>query len=269
MPKNDLHFPPSALEHFDEIFAAVRDRPALFLDYDGTLAPIAPRPEQALPSQPVRRVLERLSGLCPVAIASGRKLSELRAMVLLRNVTYVGSHGFEIETPDGWTPADLRPERFASTLGKARRELEEAVRSLPGVFVETKPISLALHYRLASPADAARAAEAFRRVASAYPEFRTLEGKRVFELLPRIEWDKGRAVLALAERLRRRDPAIVPVYLGDDITDEDAFRALRESGIGIAVLEEPKFTDARYSLADTEEVRRFLENLASRLRPGA
>ncbi|MGQ9588838.1 MAG: trehalose-phosphatase [Planctomycetota bacterium] len=180
-------------------------------------------------------------------------------------MTYAGSHGFDVDTPEG--PAALGParDRFLPALDAAERDLRARTRELPGVFVERKRSSVALHHRLAPPDCAALAAEAFWDVRASRPELRAIAGKRVFELLPAIEWDKGRAVLALAERFRKDGGDFVPLYLGDDTTDEDAFRAVRDAGVGIAVLEAPRPTAARYRLASVEEVRRFLERLAERL----
>lgn len=266
LPKDpDPPFPPSALERFEEILPRPPTRPATFLDYDGTLAPIAPRPEEALLPEATREAVRRLARRCPVAIVSGRDLAELKALVRVPGLAYAGSHGFEVEPPEG--PAALGPERdrFLPALDAAERDLRARTRGLPGVFVERKRFSVALHHRLAAPDGAALAAEAFSVVRASHPELRAIEGKRVFELLPAVAWDKGKAVLALTERFRRYGGDFAPLYLGDDATDEDAFRAVRDAGVGIAVLEAPRATAARYRLANVEEVRRFLERLAERL----
>src|SRR6266542_634681 len=94
---------------------------------------------------------------------------------------------------------------------------------------------------------------------------RKIDGKKVYELLPNIDWDKGKAVLWLLEKLGLEHPNTRPIYIGDDRTDEDAFRALEQRGVGILVSEEPRVTAASYSLRDPSEVERFLSELIATL----
>ena len=89
-----------------------------------------------------------------------------------------------------------------------------------------------------------------------------MEGKKVYELLPYTDWDKGKAVLWLLENVGLKHGKVHPIYIGDDRTDEDAFRALGQRGVGILVSEEPRPTAASYSLKDPAEVERFLREVA-------
>jgi trehalose-phosphatase len=131
---------------------------------------------------------------------------------------------------------------------------------VPGVQLERKRFSLAVHYRRVPEGNVKAVREAVARAQARHPALRVTSGKKVFELQPDVDWDKGRAVLWLIETLQLRDA--LPVYIGDDATDEDAFRALAGRGAGIAVLEAPRPTAAAYSLAGPAEVRELLAALA-------
>ncbi len=254
----------SALERWDEIERRLAGRrPAVFLDYDGTLAPIAPRPELAKLPEPTRAVLHRLAGQGPVAILSGRGREDVAALVGLDELTYAGSHGFDIAGPTlRRKVGEGIPERIADASERLRRRLH----GIPGVLVEPKRFSVAVHFRLADPADLPRIESAVDAVRAELPDLRKVHGKKVFELRPDLDWDKGTALLWLLKRLHpgSENSAIIPLYLGDDLTDEDAFRAIADRGISILVAAEPRETAAAYSLRNPEEVRIFLERLALR-----
>ncbi|MGH2628974.1 MAG: trehalose-phosphatase [Actinomycetota bacterium] len=255
---------PRALDHRDEI----RDRlagstPAVFLDYDGTLTPIVERPEDALLSDDARRAIERLAARCPVAVISGRDLADVRRMVGVEDIAYAGSHGFDIAGPGG--VAEQHGVEFLPDLDRAEDELRASLGRIPGIRVERKRFAIAVHVRQVEDRRIPEVETAVDRVARAHARLRRTGGKKVFELRPNEEWDKGRALLRLMQILRVDRVDVVPIYVGDDATDEDAFRAIAERGIGLVVQGEGDswVTAARYSLADTEEVRVFLEELAS------
>ena len=251
---------PSALDHVDDI--ARRDRRlALFLDYDGTLTPIVRRPEEAVLSKSMRETVRQLSMQLPVAVLSGRDLEDVRRHVEIDNVIYAGSHGFDIAGPNG-----LRKEvgaEFLPIIDLAEDELRQQIAAIPGALVERKRFSIAAHYRQASDDGAEAVRKAVTEVAASHRELRIMEGKKVFELQPQIDWNKGRASLWLLDQLSSDRQPLFPIYIGDDITDEDAFRALRERGAGIIVSEQPPQTAATYSLKDVSEVERFLRELAA------
>jgi trehalose-phosphatase len=232
---------------------------ALFLDYDGTLTPIVERPEDAVLAEATRGVLRRVAGRYPVAIVSGRDLEDVRKRVGLEDVHYAGCHGFEIAGPRG-NRVHGAAAAAAPQLGAAAAQVAHELRGLPGVQLERKRFTLAVHYRRAREADVPAVREAVERAHARHPALRVTEGKKVFELQPDVDWDKGRAVLWLIETLQLQDA--LPVYIGDDVTDEDAFRALAGRGVGIAVQDATQPTAAAYTLRDPDEVRALLAGLA-------
>jgi trehalose-phosphatase len=233
---------------------------ALFLDYDGTLTPIVERPEDAVLAAAMREVLQRVARRYPVAIVSGRDLEDVRQRVGLDGVHYAGCHGFEIAGPRG-NRVHAAAAAAAPQLAAAADQVARDTHDLPGVQLERKRFTLAVHYRRARDADVPAVREAVARALARHPALRVTSGKKVLELQPDVDWDKGRAVLWLIETLGLEDA--LPVYIGDDATDEDAFRALAGRGVGIAVQEVPRATAARYVLPDPDAVRELLSALAS------
>jgi trehalose-phosphatase len=254
---------PSALDHVQEI-AGTGDRSlAVFLDYDGTLTPIVSHPEKALLSDSMRQTLQALAARTSVAILSGRDLDDVRQRVNIVAIVYAGSHGFDIAGPRG-----LRKEvatEFLPKLDMVEKELGKELAGVPGAHLERKRFSIAAHYRNVKESDVPKLERAVSEVAARHPELRTIAGKKVYELQPNIDWDKGRALMWLLESLRLDQQEMFPIYIGDDLTDEDAFRAVLNRGAGIVVSEEPRPTAASYSLKDPKEVERFLRKLVATL----
>lgn len=241
----------------------------IFLDYDGTLTPIVEDYTKAVLSEEMRQTIAALAERWTVAVVSGRDLSTMRELVGLDNLFYAGSHGFEIGGPDGWHESLEQGVEALPALERAEAELREELAAVPGHAVERKRFSIAVHYRRAGASDAERIAQVVERIASRHPGLRRGRGKKVLRLQPDIEWDKGHAVLWLLQRLDLDRPGILPIYIGDDLTDEDALQALRRRGVGIVVRgeDDTRDTAAQYALADCDDVRRFLEELIA-LEPG-
>ena len=253
---------PSALEHVHEI-AEYSRRIAVFLDYDGTLTPIVSHPQDAWLPDSMRQTLRSLAARVPVAILSGRDLDDVRGRVLVDGIVYAGSHGFDIVGAGG-----LRRElgaAYLSVLGSAETELREALDEIPGAQLERKHFSVAAHYRNVNQRDAFRVALGMDAVAAKHRELRRIDEKKVYELLPDIDWNKGKAVLWLLETLGLERRNVLPIYIGDDRTDEDAFRAIEKRGVAILVSEQPQITAASYWLNNPEDVERFLRELIARL----
>ncbi|HEV3049722.1 MAG TPA: trehalose-phosphatase [Longimicrobium sp.] len=240
-------------------------RLALLLDFDGTLAPIVDRPELAAMPERTRRALERLMAMdgVTVAVVSGRGLADVRERADIPGIAYAGNHGMEIEGaglhrihPQA---AGARPE-----LEAVAAAIEPALEGIDGAFLEDKGLTLSIHYRLA-PDHAEEVREIVLEAAGGRAALAVTEGKMVIEVRPRVEWHKGRAVLFLLEQMQ--PPADAPVlYLGDDRTDEDAFRALHgwsPAAEGILIAEQPSPDSAASShLRDPSEVGTLFEALA-------
>jgi alpha,alpha-trehalase len=256
---------PSALEHVQEI-AGGSGRAAVFLDYDGTLTPIVSQPEDASLSDSMRQTLRELAARAPVvAILSGRDLDDVRRRVNIDSIVYAGSHGFDIAGPHGL--CRQMGTEFLSNLDTAEKELHKALDGISGARVERKRFSIAAHYRHVNENDVPKVKQAVGEVATRHRKLRRINGKKVYELLPDVAWDKGKAALWLLETLglESRSGGIRPIYIGDDRTDEDAFRALEQRGIGILVSEQSQPTTAGYSLKNPVEVERFLRALTATL----
>jgi trehalose 6-phosphate phosphatase len=242
---------------------------AVFLDYDGVLTPIVERPEDAVMSQSMRDTVRALAQRCPVCVVSGRDRAVVQQLMGIDDLIVAGSHGFDIWSPRAGTITHDAASGYEELVEQATERLRTEARSISGVSVEPKHASVAIHYRLASPEDRTRVAALVQGLLADYPDqLRITPGKMVYEVQPKIDWNKGRAVRYLLDALALDSDDVVPLYLGDDITDEDAFRALPPHGIGILVgrLEDPEVGDrstaADFVLASIGEVEQFLTGLA-------
>jgi trehalose 6-phosphate synthase/phosphatase len=257
--------PPNALENWMAISARLDGRmPVLFVDYDGTLTPIVAHPRRAILSARIRRMLEHLARAMPVVVLSGRGREDLISKVGLRGLVYAGSHGFDISSADG-----LRHEvaaEFIPIMKGAAQRLREATAQIEGVVIEEKRFSVAVHYRMAAHADTLRVAATVDDLLAREPRLQKRFGKKVIELRPNVDWDKGQAVNWICRQLGLENEEILPLYVGDDLTDEDAFAALGNRGVSVVVAQTPRPTHAQYSLRDVPEVRVFLERLLERCR---
>jgi trehalose 6-phosphate phosphatase len=255
---------PSALTQMEEIRGRIKGRRlAVFLDYDGTLTPIVARPDLAVLSGEMRKAVADLAGLCTVAVISGRDLRDVRSLVGIEDIFYAGSHGFEIAGPEGRNIGHQAGQEFIPDLDAAERWLRERLAAVPGCMLERKRFSIAVHYRQVEKRDLDSVGEIVHGVLEDHPRLRNSHGKKVYDLQPGIDWHKGRAVVWLLEALGLDLREVMPVYIGDDITDEDAFTALAGLGICVLVRNGPRPTAAEYALENSEDVRRFLRSIAS------
>jgi trehalose 6-phosphate phosphatase len=260
-PGSSLASLPSALPVRDRLGDRLTGELAVFLDYDGTLTPIVDDPDAALIPPATRATIAALAEETLVAIVSGRDLDDVRAKVGVPGIAYAGSHGFDILHPDG-TRHQLATAHV-EVLDAAERVLLDRLADAPGSRVERKRFAIAVHDRQVSdPAVRERIATTVREVGDAHAELRVTGGKRIHELRPAIDWDKGRAIDALLVELDASDR--IPVYLGDDLTDEDGFRAVvAHGGVGVVVRGEDDDRDtlAATALDTPDDARRFLEEL--------
>lgn len=245
---------------------AQRGRPLiLFLDYDGTLVPLAATPEEAVPRPEVPAALTGLRARgYEVVIVSGRASHVVRDLLGLEDVVYIGNHGLEIL--HGPPPPVLRSaERLREQIRWLVRRIRERLGDVPGMVVEEKELSAAIHYRMVEPTTAERVRQVVSVLVGQHrPWVRLTRGRQVLEIRPNLPWDKGRAVLWWLERRfgPRWPERVLPVYIGDDRTDEDAFAALAGGGITVAVAPEGP-TAASYFLRGPDEVLEFLLRLGS------
>jgi len=257
---------PSALDRFNDVTCRLKHkRVAVFLDYDGTLTPIVERPELAILAEEMRQTIRNLAGFCTVAIVSGRDRRDVEQLAAIEGIVYAGSHGFDIAGPAG-NKIELRQgDDFLPALNRAEQSLHERLDRIDGAQVERKKFVVAVHFRRVAPERRDEVEAAVDQVLADIGALRKTGGKMIFELRPDIDWDKGKALSWLLQQLSldRRD--VLPLYIGDDLTDEDALREIEAHGIGILVRAEERATYARYALEDTYEVRIFLQTLSNYL----
>jgi alpha,alpha-trehalase len=242
---------------------------ALFLDYDGTLTPIVSRPEDAVLSEEVRKTLRDLTQQCRVAVISGRDLQDVRSLVGIEELIYAGSHGFDIAGPAGLQMQNKKAREYLPLLDRVEETFRKRLKEIQGTLVERKKFSIAVHYRAVKSKDLNKVTEIVKEVLKTSPTLRMSPGKKVYDLQPDIEWNKGKALLWLLEKLNLNSANTVPFYIGDDTTDEDAFSALAERGISIVVKDGNRKTAADYLLGNTDHVKTFLRALIPVVRGGA
>jgi trehalose 6-phosphate phosphatase len=244
-------------------------QPAVFYDFDGTLSEIVEDPHSARLVDGAADALTSLSAACPVAILSGRDLADVRDRIGLPGLWYAGSHGFELTGPDGTHHQNPEAAPSIPVLAGAAADLVDQLGHIPGVVVEHKRFGVAVHYRNAARDRVGEVAAAVRTAAQR-TALRVTTGREVIELRPNIDWDKGKTLHWVLDYIRDNEGSgpLLPIYLGDDITDEDAFDAVADDGVAILVRhgdDGDRATAARYALDDPARVREFTERLARRL----
>lgn len=230
----------------------------LFLDYDGTLTPIVSRPELALCPSSVRRHLRKLRNLPGVhpAIISGRSLEDVREKVGVSGIIYVGNHGLEFENPAGKHKKLLSPTRERE-LKRITLNLRRSMKEMPGILFEEKGPTLSVHYRNVSQTSIARIPQMLEAELEKWRNgWKMRSGKMVFEIRPKVDFHKGEAVREILKSYPSL--GLLPIYLGDDQTDEDAFRALKGRGILVFVGPGGDPSEADFFLRDPGEVQEFL-----------
>lgn len=251
-----------ARELADTLHARLDNRRlVLFLDYDGTLSHIVDHPDHAVLDEETRGVLEDVARKHPVYVVSGRDLDDVRRRVAVDTVYYVGSHGFQMpEAAPGIDPEAL--DEAVQELDSAASELEQWLDYIDGIVIERKRYSFALHYRMVDRDDLKQIHAATADVLERYGSVTSKRGKQVIEFVPDIPWDKGLCIEALLARLddSAGGPELFPVYVGDDATDEDAFRVLNSgTGMTVVVADDERESAAEFRLRDVPAVRAFLE----------
>jgi trehalose-phosphatase len=240
----------------------------IFLDFDGTLTPIAQTPKKAGLSGSARELLRRVSSKSELKLAfiSGRSLKDIKKRIGLKNVIYSGNHGLEIDGPKLKFRAGISPG-YRTVIENIKDDLIKKMSAIKGVFVEDKGLSLGLHYRLVDKKEVSSVKTLFHEATFLYlarNKIKVESGKKVLEVRPAVEWDKGKVVLWLLRRqiLSSKAKNILPIYIGDDLTDEDAFKALEDKGLTIFV-GKPKGSRAQYYLKSPAQVIELLERIAA------
>jgi alpha,alpha-trehalase len=250
------------LDHWPRIKKTLKGKNIfLFLDYDGTLTPIVDHPARAVLAPETKAILERLnrSGHCRVVIVSGRALLDLKEKVEIRKMTYIGNHGFEILGPG----IHFESGYFTQTrkiFDKIIEELRKTLITMPEVLIEDKRITLSIHVRRLDKRKKPLLKRTLFKIIEPYVRLKEIylrEGKEVYELRPPVKWDKGKAVLWFLKDCDK--PSKIPIYIGDDQTDEDAFVALKDIAITVHVGEGQ--SAAQYFIESPGQVKVLLEEI--------
>ncbi|XP_075485152.1 putative trehalose-phosphate phosphatase G [Primulina tabacum] len=276
---------PSALASFEQIANEAKGKKVvLFMDYDGTLSPIVHNPDHAFMSIAMRAAVSNVAKYFPTAIISGRSLEKVYEFVGLTGIYYAGSHGMDILGPVRPSNGDYRncirstdkqgedvnlfqpAKEFLPMIDEVFRSLVEITKDIPGATVENNKFCVSVHYRNVDEKRWKEVGEYVHQILKKYPHLRVAHGRKVLEVRPVLNWDKGKAVKFLLESLGlTNSDEVLPLYIGDDRTDEDAFKVMREAnrGHGIIVSSVPKESNAFYSLRDPSEVMEFLKTLVT------
>jgi trehalose-phosphatase len=235
----------------------------LFLDYDGTISPIVEHPDEAVIPENIRATLNQLvqDGKTGVAVISGRSLSDVKQRVNIDGIIYSGNHGLEIEGPGIRYEYDI-PGLYRRELEHIKTALTAAISGMKGVVLEDKGLTLSVHYRLAEDSIVP---ELHHILAQYYSNkiVQVREDKKTFEIVPLLAWNKGNAVLSILSNCKPESGRpLLPIYLGDTFTDENAFIAINDTGITVRV-GFFKHSSAQYYLNDVHDVYEFLNRFTA------
>ena len=232
-----------------------------FLDYDGTLTPIVSRPELAVISSDMQDTVKKLSQKYITAIVSGRMREDVEKLVGISGLIYAGSHGFDIKGPEV-VMVESQAEKSIPLVSKVIEKLKKELVGIEGVIIEEKKFSTAVHYRLVKEAEKnLKIRNLVREIIQENKTLRLMEGKKVFEILPAIDWNKGKAVRWVMDSLGINWQDYSVVYIGDDTTDEDAFRTVCTRGTSILVSDKDKFSAADFMVSSPKEVKELFERI--------
>jgi trehalose-phosphatase len=254
---------PSAIHSYSSILQTIMNKkPVLFLDYDGTLTPIVKDPDKAYLSEEMRGILKKLANRTQVCMVSGRAMQTVKDFVQLEEVVYAGSHGFNITGPGNMHMEPKGGKNAMESLNEVEIILNNRIGSIENVYIERKKYAIAIHYRnIKNEDDVAEVKEQVEKIVDEFNNLKWDSGRKLLEVKPNINWHKGKAITWLLEKLDLDSGEYVPFFIGDDVTDEDGFRELKNKGITIKVNAHGKKTHADYRLENVEEVKTFLDTL--------
>ena len=262
---------PEALTSLGQLTTLLRSRrPVVFLDFDGTLSNIVNDPAAATLVDGMKEDLARLTRYCTIGVITGRDLADIETRVGMPGIWYAGSHGFEIVGPDGQRYRNDLAVASVPNLERAADILRDRLTGIPGVVLERKRFGLSVHYRNADLDRRTETAAVVQEVGGG-TGLRATCGRMVTELRPDVDWDKGRTLDWILDHLVDADN-VLPFYIGDDFTDEDAFVILRDRGVGIVVRHfenGDRRSAARFAVDSPVQVRKLVQWLADLLGSGA
>ncbi|WP_143960501.1 trehalose-phosphatase [Litoribacter populi] len=252
---------PSALEKIEDFKQAFESKkPLIFLDFDGTLSPIVENHEDAEISTEMKQTVEELAEMYQVAIISGRGLDDVKKKAGIQNIFYAGSHGYEISGPGNFHEENDEAQEVLPAFDDLEPKLKSELKDIKGVRFERKKFTLAVHFRQVEKEKESEFFKIVKQCVEDFPRLKMGEGKKVVEIKPNIDWHKGKAVGFLMEKVSKDVGEMFPLFIGDDLTDEDAFHEM-VNGIGVLVGDHGKKSYANYSLGSVEEVEKFLRQL--------
>ncbi|MFH1460056.1 MAG: trehalose-phosphatase [Candidatus Omnitrophota bacterium] len=238
-------------------------KPVFFLDYDGTLTPIVERPDMAIISDAMRNIVTELSKKFITAIVSGRMREDVEKLAKIKGIFYAGSHGFDI-LGQGVAMIQPKAKEKIPVISKITDYFKDEIGAIEGVIIEEKKFSVAVHFRSVKKEYHSFIKKIVEEEVKKNPDLRLMYGKMVFEVLPAIDWNKGKALSWIMKALNLNWEDNVVCYIGDDTTDEDAFRAVGARGVGILVSENRKYSAAQFYLSSPDEVGQLFKKLVDK-----
>lgn len=258
--KEQIELNPVYLTPIDERLFAKKNF-TFFLDYDGTLTPIVEHPDSAKLSPQMKEVIKTLSQKFIVTIVSGRKKEEIEKLINnVNHIIYAGNHGMDIKG-DKLEMTHPYAQKLSPLMNKLSFELKNKLIEIDNVLIENKKFSVAVHWRQVEKKQVPKLRNIIENLIRNNPSLRIMEGKKVFEIMPNINWHKGEAIRWIMHKLNIdwRDTTVI--YIGDDTTDEDAFRLIRTRGVGILVSSKPKESAADFWVSSPQKVKKLLEEI--------
>ena len=256
---------PDALRCYPQLKSTLMFRRAVvLLDFDGTLSAISEDPSSARLVPGMAEALRSLAKRCQVVVLTGRDLADIQTRVGVDGIWYAASHGYEIRGPDGSSHENHSAAEGVGALDKVAADLSDRLKAVDGVVVEQKRFAIAVHYRNVRPNDVGGVVAAAHEAARG-TQLKVMSGRKVIEIQPDVSWDKGKTLTSILERIDGDDAALLPIYVGDDLTDEDAFDAVRYDGIGISVVnadDGDRPTAAHFVVRGLDAVRTLIERLS-------
>jgi len=253
------------LNHISRVSNAINkaENVALFLDYDGTLVFFEDRPQDVVTSNEVKAVIKHIlqNEKFYVFIVTGRTLDEIKKLLDIGGLSYAALHGLDIVLQNGKNYNLQERKDFRSILNQIKKYSEDEFKNEKGVYLEDKELTLAFHYRMVEKEKSQEMIDKFLNLVNKVGNpnsIDVLHGSKVVEIRPK-GWNKGKAVELILKKVSK-NKNFLPIYIGDDTTDEDAFNSIGSKGITIFVENnEERSTSAQYSLKNPNEVLDFLK----------